>query len=203
MSTWFRDYVYIPLGGSRKGKYRTYANLFIVFVVSGLWHGAAWTFVIWGAIHGLGLMVEKAVYNIKRPWFTKIGFHKQTFSNQLFFGGITFVLVCLAWVFFRANSLGDAIMVAGGIFKDFQVSHIFTDSIYLIGFQPNEFKVVCFSILALLVAEVIHQRYNLLKLLNRNGIVLRWAFYFVIVFTIIIFGVYGDEHAQEFIYFQF
>jgi len=203
LSTWFRDYVYIPLGGSRKSGLRTYTNIFIVFVVSGLWHGAAMTFVIWGAIHGLILMIEKGTYRIRRNVFDKLGLLKQNFSNHLFFGLIIFVIVCVAWVFFRANSLQDAWIVLEGMYNNFDAGEIFKNDNYLIGLKPNEFKVLVFSILLLFLLEYLHLNKNLIKLLNSQTIVFRWLVYLGIVLIIMIFGVYGENSIQEFIYFQF
>jgi D-alanyl-lipoteichoic acid acyltransferase DltB (MBOAT superfamily) len=107
LSTWFRDYVYIPLGGNRWGWVRTYRNLFITFLVSGIWHGAAWTFVIWGALHAVGILITRelersSVYRERVPQFAK----------QL----ATFAFVCFAWIFFRAGSLSDATLIISRIF---------------------------------------------------------------------------------------
>lgn len=106
LSTWFRDYLYIPLGGSRVQRWRWYANLFIVFVLSGLWHGANWTFVIWGALHGLYYLLQLWTAR-PREWFLRtlrLGPAVRTLIATL----VTVNLVCLAWVFFRAPSLPDA-----------------------------------------------------------------------------------------------
>ena len=107
LSTWFRDYLYIPLGGNRHGSMATYRNLLVTFVVSGLWHGAAWTFVIWGAVHGIGCAVTRRLersdfYNTRIPKLAK----------QI----AVFLVVCLAWVFFRADSLESANLVLNRIF---------------------------------------------------------------------------------------
>jgi D-alanyl-lipoteichoic acid acyltransferase DltB (MBOAT superfamily) len=106
LSTWFRDYVYIPLGGSRGGTFVTYRNLFITFLVSGIWHGAAWTFAIWGILHALGVMLTRElersrVYRERIP-----ALFKQTW---------VFAYVCFAWIFFRAVSLDDALLIVGRI----------------------------------------------------------------------------------------
>ncbi|MBU3011830.1 MBOAT family protein [Polaribacter vadi] len=203
LSTWFRDYVFIPLGGSRKGKMKTYFNLFIVFVISGLWHGAAITFIIWGAIHGLILIVEKASLKFKNKIFKRIHLDKNSHFIKLFFSLLTFFIVCLAWVFFRANSLADAVIIIDGIFNQFNLGDVFLKETYLIGFKPNEFRVLIGSITILIMVELLHKKYSLVKRLNAHGIVFRWFIYFLMVFVIIIFGKYGDEIIKEFIYFQF
>jgi len=106
LSTWFKDYVYIPLGGNRRGEHRTRFNLMVTFLVSGLWHGANWTYVLWGAIHGAGQVLERVLdkvhtSNKKRSWLRV---------------GITFLFVCFAWIFFRANSIADALYVVKNLF---------------------------------------------------------------------------------------
>lgn len=106
LSTWFRDDVYIPLGGNRKGKKKTYRNLILTFGVSGLWHGANWTFVIWGLLHGIILSIERALGIAKNE---TTGF--ATFIKWL----MTFMIICLAWIFFRANSVIEVINVFKGI----------------------------------------------------------------------------------------
>jgi D-alanyl-lipoteichoic acid acyltransferase DltB (MBOAT superfamily) len=107
LSTWFRDYVYIPLGGNRRGSLFTYRNLFITFFISGIWHGAAWTFVIWGVLHALGILITR---ELERSRFYRERVPR--LAKQL----ATFTFVCLAWVFFRAGSLEDALLILSRIF---------------------------------------------------------------------------------------
>ena len=107
LSSWFRDYVYIPLGGSRGGMFRTYRNLFITFFISGIWHGANWTFVIWGTLHAAGIMITR---ELERSVFYRERVPR--LAKQV----AVFVFVCFAWIFFRANSLGDALLIVNRIF---------------------------------------------------------------------------------------
>ncbi len=202
LSTWFRDYVYIPLGGSRNGQYKTYFNLFLVFLISGLWHGAAITFVIWGAIHGIIIVFEKATYRFKKSFYKLLGLQKKNFANNLFFIIITFTIVDFAWLFFRANSFTDASLIINNMFTN-NLYEIFGDNLYLIGFKENEFTALIISIFALITFEVIHRRVNIVSWLNNQSFILRWCTYMCIAFAITIFGVYGDEKVSEFIYFQF
>lgn len=117
LSTWLRDYVYIPLGGNRKGKVRQYFNLMVTMLLGGLWHGAAWTFVVWGAGHGLALCVHK----LCKPWLDKItSTHFTRFVSWL----ITFVFVAFLWVFFRASTFDAAGQVIRGIITDFEWSYL-------------------------------------------------------------------------------
>ena len=108
LSTWFRDYVYIPLGGNRTIKWKWHYNILITFLVSGLWHGANWTFVIWGALHGTYLVTALILSNPKKiiSSFLK---KQNTFLNKFSDVAITFILVSFAWIFFRANNIEDAL----------------------------------------------------------------------------------------------
>ncbi len=200
LSTWFRDYVYIPLGGSRKGNYRTYANLFIVFLVSGLWHGAAITFVIWGAVHGTFIVIEKYVKRLS--WSTHkrlVGFNSSFLGSGLWML-FTFTIVCFAWIFFRANSFQDAMLIIENsmIIKDWNIN-----GLYGRGLEKAEFMVAVIGILLLLIFEAIHNRFGALKLFNRQFLVFRWGFYLIAIMTLFIFGIYGGDAPKEFIYFQF
>jgi len=105
LSRWLRDYLYIPLGGNRKGARRTQINLMLTMLLGGLWHGAAWTFVVWGAIHGVGLAVERKILDRTGEPSTML----TRWAGRL----ITFHVVCLAWVFFRAESMSAAFEVLG------------------------------------------------------------------------------------------
>ncbi|MEZ4859412.1 MAG: MBOAT family O-acyltransferase [Flavobacteriaceae bacterium] len=192
LSTWFRDYVYIPLGGSRKGKMRLYFNLFVVFVVSGLWHGAAVTFIIWGAIHGILIVAEKALTNLG------LKANRNKAITAIFFTAFTFLWACFAWIFFRANSFKDAMYVSKGIFNFEKPTDYFS-----LGLPSHEFYAGIVAVLLLLIFDSLHRKYNAITLLDKIPFYVRPMLYVVIIFTILIFGVYGEDSVQEFIYFQF
>jgi alginate O-acetyltransferase complex protein AlgI len=186
LSTWFRDYLYIPLGGSRVSIPRKYFNLMIVFLISGLWHGANWTFIIWGALHGLLLITEdiknnlyrKTKYNVKNNWFTRI---VQT-------AGI-FSLVTLAWIFFRSPNLATTIVV-------FQ--RIFSQSFFC-AFNHNiatlQLLIFSFSLIIFLMIK----EYYFLAIPTRNTPL----FYLTFVFLIVACYLFGVFNNTQFIYFQF
>lgn len=117
LSTWLRDYIYIPLGGNRHGTARTYVNNFVTMLIGGLWHGAAWRFVFWGAMHGAGLAVHKA----SRPMLTRIGDSWPVKATSWL---ITMSFVMLLWVFFRADTFGDAVTVTASVFRNFDPAYI-------------------------------------------------------------------------------
>jgi D-alanyl-lipoteichoic acid acyltransferase DltB (MBOAT superfamily) len=106
LSTWFRDYVYIPLGGNRRGSFITYQNLFLTFFISGIWHGAAWTFVIWGVLHAVGILITRELE--RSAWYRE---RVPRLAKQV----ATFAFVCFAWIFFRADSLRDATLIISRI----------------------------------------------------------------------------------------
>ncbi len=116
LSTWLRDYVYIPLGGNRKGTIRTYLNNFLTMLIGGLWHGAAWKFIMWGGMHGIGL----AIHKFFKPWLDKI---PSTWPIKTISWGITIVYVSILFVFFRADSFSDSILIIKNIFTNFDLSY--------------------------------------------------------------------------------
>jgi len=117
LSTWLRDYVYIPLGGNRRGTLRTYVNNFLTMLVGGLWHGAAWKFIIWGGMHGVGLIVHKAL----RPWLVKI---PDTWPVKAASWTLTMAYVSFLFIFFRAASFEDAWLIIRNIFGNFDIAYL-------------------------------------------------------------------------------
>ena len=185
LSTWFKDYVYIPLGGNRVGRVRCYFNLLVTFVVSGIWHGANWTFLCWGTLHGVLLCIEKA-----------LGIRSQDYSGirRFLHWTVTFVLVCFAWIFFRANNLNDAITVIMGI-----ITH---PSVPEISFAM--FTEITFSLLALLIlfSKEFLDEFGIkpVKVNGQGSYILHLTSYIIFAAYILLFGVLcGDQ----FIYFQF
>ena len=144
LSTWLRDYLYIPLGGNRKGKIFTYRNLFLTMILGGLWHGASWTFVIWGLLHGAYLVIERLLVKA----FAENHFWKTSLA-KIFIGTLTMLAVCIAWVFFRAQSLQQAISIVEAMFgkngigtlkslKPDKVFPIFAGTVLLHWFMRNK-----------------------------------------------------------------
>ncbi|MCC1483482.1 MBOAT family O-acyltransferase [Winogradskyella immobilis] len=201
LSTWFRDYLYIPLGGNRYGKTRMLLNLFIVFLVSGLWHGAALTFVIWGALHGVLVVFEKVYYKTQQKTYAKLGWNTNKLSFKLYRILITFALVTIAWVFFRADSFSSAIDLLVSL-KKIELNNFFNGKIYEYGLLEPEVRITLVSIILLFTVEILNIKFNIKKGVFRQNIVLRWSIYFLIIFFLLIFGYYNNEQAN-FIYFQF
>lgn len=194
LSTWFRDYLYIPLGGNRVSEPRLYLNLMIVFIVSGLWHGANWTFVIWGALHGIYLVFSIALSKVMAKTFYMSKTLLFTPTLNLIKTLITFNLVTFAWIFFRSNSLTDAWYIVTHLFTDIEFTLSFG-----VGFGKTAGIIVIFSIVFMEVVEFVHQQKGLI--LRQQPIIFRWSFYYVVVISILLFG---ELYSQSrFIYFQF
>jgi D-alanyl-lipoteichoic acid acyltransferase DltB (MBOAT superfamily) len=202
LSTWFRDYLYIPLGGNRVVKWRWYYNLMIVFVLSGLWHGANWTFLVWGALHG-GYMV---VSNWTKPLRTMLARRLNLSPRLAQFVriGFTFHLVLFAWIFFRANSMSDAIQILTSMPAiDFpNLAANLTTGFYAHDLSRGWFDLsVAFGLIGVLTVVQWYQHRGGLQLnFAQRPTWQRWSIYYAAVIGIILLGVY--EHA-EFIYFQF
>ncbi len=207
LSTWFRDYLYISLGGNKVTPSRRYFNLFFTFVISGLWHGANWTYVIWGALNGFYLIAEMqwqgAIRNLQQR--TKSSLLK--FLINVFLILLTFSLTCFAWIFFRANSLADAAYIVSNLFTGFSslprdiFDPAFVKLNILLGKDKWHFAFAAAGIVFLFGTHSLQRRRSGRILLNQQPTALRWAFYFSIVVAISFFGAFNE--SQQFIYFQF
>ena len=198
LSTWFKEYLYFPLGGSRVKKVKLVRNILIVFIVSGLWHGAAWTFIIWGALHGLYQVIGIYTTNIRNKYNTFIRLDKYPKLHKFIKIIICFILVDFAWIFFRANTLNDAFYVIKNIFNFSNLN------ITMLGLDKYNFILLFISIISLLLYEIFSKKINLINWINNKNIIIRWIIYLIIIFTILIFGIYGPGYdASQFIYFQF
>lgn len=204
LGAWFREYLYIPLGGNRVKLHRKYINLMITFLVSGLWHGADYTFIIWGFLHGAYQVIGYMTKNIRAKIVDLLRVDTASFGYKLFQTAVTFALVCFAWIFFRANTIQDALYIVQNLkWNDYYV--LFDDSIMTsLGLVRKEFDVAIISICILFGIERLTTKIDIFKALRKQHLVFRWLVYFVIIFAIIIFGSYGREYnAADFIYFQF
>jgi alginate O-acetyltransferase complex protein AlgI len=192
LSSWFKDYLYIPLGGSKGGLWMRVRNTFIIFIVSGFWHGANWTFVIWGALNALFIM-PSIIFKTNRSNLEIVAKGKSLPSlRELFDILLTFSLTLIAWIFFRSASVGQALQIIGGIFsKDlFKMP------------QTSPRPVILVIIILFVIIEWIGRegRYAIENVGIRWTPVLRWSFY---SFIIVCIGMYMQTSGSDFIYFQF
>jgi alginate O-acetyltransferase complex protein AlgI len=193
LSSWFKDYVYIPLGGNRVSNARRYFNLFLVFMLSGLWHGASWNFVIWGSLHGIYLVVGQLTKKVQNRI---IGLFKLPILQKIIHASIVFILVNLAWVFFRARTLRDSVYLLKGMLKP--TSHSISETIQLIGL-----KELIVALLAIALMERVHwmqRNIDFAAWFDAKPKWLRWSGYYLLLGSILFLAVYSNA---QFIYFQF
>lgn len=184
LSTWLKDYVYIPLGGSRCAKLRNYWNVFVTFFISGIWHGANWTFIVWGCIHGICQIIEKMFgqQNCYYGWFGR------TIKIT-----VTFLIVNFAWIFFRMPTLSDAFGIITRIFDFTLPLDLFIDF--------DTFIYVSISLIILIIKESLDEFFpNSVTFFNNNRNWVRWASYLLLIVLILSMGVLGSD---QFIYASF
>ncbi len=197
LSSWFKDYLYIPLGGNRVSIPRWYFNLLFVFIISGLWHGASWTFVIWGCSHGVLLVIQ----NLKDRYLSKLKIPKPV---QVI---TTFILVSFLWIFFRASSLTDALYVIKNLLSADQNGKYFVLAKTGIHGLPDTYLGVALwlFILSIFLIPILHFADWLIFtgkakiIINKHGW-FAWAIYYILILSILFLGVFG---TRKFIYFQF
>ena len=185
LSTWFRDYVYIPLGGSRCGKFRHNMNLLVTFMISGLWHGANWTFLLWGMLHGLGQVVENALTRRKTQEL-----HGLKWCLRVL---VTFMFVMLGWVFFRAQSLSEAAYIVGHMFLPVKGGQV--------GMIHSAKVAAGLSVMVLFLYECISLKTDAIDFFSRRSFYVRWSGYVVLGLMVIFLS--PKDIAADFIYFQF
>ncbi|MDF1547663.1 MAG: MBOAT family protein, partial [Bacteroidales bacterium] len=192
LSSWFKDYLYIPLGGSKKGTLISVRNIFIIFMISGIWHGANWTFIFWGLIHVLLYIPLFLLERHRSNIFFEQGKSKKI-SNQFFKRVITFLTVSLAWIFFRSETVFDAFEYLINIF----------DNLLLFPGQSLLYlkKPVIIFILLMVITEWLTKEYeHPLKILEKNKSIINYISYYILFGVIFFFGLFEE---QAFIYFQF
>ena len=194
LSSWFKDYVYIPLGGNRCSRLRHYFNLLATFLVSGLWHGANITFVIWGGIHGL-LQILEDIFHIKK--------NTKTYSFSWFIRVIlVFMLMSITWVFFRASNLHDALYIFRHMFDGItNLRSYIVSGLYSFGVKaPYLLTMLAIYLIPLFIIDYINVKYDALTILNNKPIAIRYLAYFVLLLMILLLHYVGEVN---FIYFQF
>jgi alginate O-acetyltransferase complex protein AlgI len=204
LSSWFRDYVYIPLGGNRSGRWRQAANIALTFLLSGLWHGANWTYVVWGGLHGLLLIVSRAGERVRYQIAAGLGLHRWPRLRQTIQVLSVFVLVDLTWVFFRAATVGDAWTILQRIASGFVFDWspvVFARAASLLGSTTENTIYLAIGIAILFFAWTIERREPLTVWISQRSTRARWTGYAVLLICLIHLGQWGAP--ANFIYFQF
>ena len=200
LSSWFRDYLYIPLGGNRCKKARHLFNLFIVFLVSGLWHGAAWTFVLWGALHAVYRIVSELTLKPRRRLLDKIGVSESSFGVRTVRRIITFLLVLFAWLFFRANSVSDAFLLLAKLFSGSYSVSATLDTMHL-SISSILIAVLSLAILFILDRALVYDETeedaSSIMIKNSSFVYLAWCILFIWLLLL------SRDMISSFIYFQF
>lgn len=203
LSSWLRDNVYIPLGGNRKGTARTCLNLFVVFLVSGIWHGAAWTYVIWGALHGLWMAASRLSRGLRSKVCAGLHIDRQGKIHTFFCWLLTFAFVSGALVIFRADSLSQAWEFYTGLFR-WNMAPL-NGSFDALGMDKPDFIVSCLAVAALFVCDWLRRKKGpLTPQLTQKPLPVQWAVLLVGILLVVVFGMYGEGYVEKpFIYFQF
>ncbi len=195
LSTWFKDYVYIPLGGNRVGKGRHFANLLITFGISGFWHGANWTYVVWGLLNGFYLIIETYTQRFGKSVFGRVGMSEESVTRKTMRLALTFILTCIAWVIFRAKSLEDAWYIYSHFYIGWDFGSIGTEQFLL-----RQMPAAILSIVFLEAVQFLKPRLSIPMTLAKLPQTVRWSVYLSFIMLTIMFGIY---RKTQFIYFQF
>ena len=188
LTSWFREYLYFPLGGNKKGELRTYINIMIVFMVSALWHGIKLTYVFWGFLHASYQILEKTL--------------KLNFKNKIFNIIKTFILVTFAWIFFRAKNLGNAIYI---IINMFNVNFTgIRSQILAIGWDTYDLILMTISIILIFILELLENKKQIYSKIKKISYIYKLIICFTLILLILIFGYYGPGfNKADFIYMNY
>ena len=180
-------------------------DVMVTFLISGLWHGANWTFVIWGGLHGFYQVFEQATKSLRDRWIRQLNISRSSFAHRTFQILLTFGLVTFSWLFFKASSVGDALYMLKSILtldgSTAIQAWVFNDG--SLGLDAMDFALMLNSLVLFWGYEFINRRLNVFKRFRQQPTWFRWAAYMALVFAIIILGYYGKFNPEDFIYVQF
>ncbi len=192
LTTWLRDYLYIPLGGNIHGSFRKYLNIIIVFLVSGIWHGGTLNFIIWGFLHGIIRIVEEV---LEKP-FKKLeinNYLKKLFSLSRLI--INYIIVSFLWIVFKYSDIGEI----SNIFRRLFIYNCF--DLKALGLSINELAWLSVLLIIVVLSDILRDRFDMLMVISKQFILIRWLFYFILIVVFLIFGVYGGSYdPNDFIY---
>ena len=194
LSSWLKDYIYIPLGGNRKGTIRKYFNIMIVFIISGIWHGSTLVFIIWGIGHGIVNIIENMIKSSFKEvkWPPVVAMFGKVLGIL-----VNFMIVSLLWVFFRSSSMAEAFTTIKGMFdiNGWQINH------EVLGLTIKELYWLWIIIGITIISDIMRDKKNMIEWLARRNFIIRWGVYIIMIFVTLVFGVYGPGYdASDFIY---
>lgn len=205
LTSWFKDYLYIPLGGSRKGLLRKHINRIIVFLVSGLWHGAEWSFVVWGGLNGLYQVFGDILKPFRDNMNRILHLNWDSIGHKLIRITVTNILICISWVFFRADSITEAFRIIIGMFTVFNPQILVNGAVFSLGLGRKNCLLLFLSISLLFFADFCKKRGIVVRnVIIRQAPWIRWLVFSLSISGILLFGIWGSAYdATNFIYFQF
>ncbi len=205
LNAWFRDYLYIPLGGNRMGSLRKYLNIMIVFLVSGLWHGADWTFVVWGALNGGYQILGRGMQPIRDKAVEILHLNRESYSHKALQVIGTFLLFAFAMIFFRADDMEQACGMIGQMISRFDLHVLFDGALYTCGLDEKNFGLMLFGIAVLLIVDFCKYRgIRVRTVLGQQEWWFRWIVIAGGIVFILVTGIWGSAYeAANFVYFQF
>lgn len=205
LTSWFKDYLYIPLGGSRKGQFRKYLNKISVFLVSGLWHGASFSFIVWGGLNGIYQIVGEILHPIRNKLVAILHLNRESLGHKLACIVGTFILVDFSWIFFRANGFMEALHIIHSMMTVKNPWILFDGSIYNCGLDIKNFWLMIICIGILIFADFCkHKKIVIRDVIANQDYWFRWLFIALAVAGILLFGKWGPSFDKaNFIYFQF
>ena len=206
LTSWFREYIYFPLGGNRKGKMRKHLNVMAIFLISGLWHGAGWTYIIWGGINGLYMIMGDLLMPFRKKAAQLLHMDTENSGNRFFRRVFTFALVTFSWLFFRAESVQQALTIIRRIVLSPQPWVLWNGALLELGLSISDWWVLILALLAVLLLSLTDELgvRNWRERLLSQGYGFRLFIYMALLFAVLIFGMYGASfNATSFIYVDF
>ncbi|MGO5207923.1 MBOAT family O-acyltransferase [Bacillota bacterium LCP21S3_F9] len=202
LSTWLRDYIYIPLGGNRKGKGRKYLNLVITFLISGVWHGGTLKYMFWGFLHGVYQIVGEMTYKIRDHICMVFGLDYDSKLKNVLQTIVTFIFVTLGWIIFRADTLQNGLHMIRSIAVDFNPWVLSGTYLFNMGLSQNECVILMISVLLLFGVSLLQERgYKIGESVMNLHVVFRYVIYLAGILIVMIYGTYGfGFNASDFIY---
>lgn len=201
LSTWLRDYIYIPLGGNRKGKLRKYVNIAITFLVSGIWHGIGFRYLFWGMMHAVYQIAGGLTRPLREKIYDLLKMREGDLTRRILQRAGTFFWVMLAWIIFRADSLREGIHMIMSMFTTWNPWILFDDSLLNLGLNGKEWIVLILSVLLWIRVSMMQERFCIRDWILEQHVLFRWTVYIGVILVIFVCGTYGyGFNAQDFIY---